>query len=96
MAASVGASGTSAGGAGSNPDNPTRSGVQGSLLLTKRKGHIMEVKILVLKLKYTGCCKTSGQLWKPVTDAFFEVFLMFLSSFDCQLWAIFHFGTPNA
>ena len=44
----------------------------------------------------TGCCKTSGQLWKPVTDAFFEVFLMFLDYFDCQLWAIFHFGTPNA
>ena len=44
----------------------------------------------------TGCCKTSGQLWKPVTDAFFEVFLMFLGSFDCQLWAIFHFGTLNA
>ena len=38
---------------------------------------------------YTGCCKTSGQLWKPVTDTFFEVFLMFLGSFDCQLWAIF-------
>ena len=46
--------------------------------------------------RYTGCCKTSGQLWKPVTDAFFKVFLMFLSSFDCQLWAIFHFGTLNA
>ena len=38
----------------------------------------------------------SGQLWKPVTDAFFEVFLMFLGSFDCQLWAIFHFGTLYA
>ena len=49
-----------------------------------------------LSFQYTGCCKTSGQLWKPVTDAFFEVFLMFLGSFDCQLWAIFHFGTLNA
>jgi len=28
-------------------------------------------------------------------DVFFKVFLMFFGSFDCQLWAIFHFGTLN-
>ena len=52
--------------------------------------------ISVADPKITGCCKTSGQLWKPIADAFFEVFLMFLGSFDCQLWAIFHFGTLYA
>ena len=50
-ATSVGASDTSAAGAGSNPGNPTQLPVQ-LLLLTKMKGHIMEVKILVLKLNY--------------------------------------------
>ena len=28
----------------------------------------------------TGCCKTSGQLWKPVTDTFLKVLLIFLGS----------------
>ena len=41
----------------------------------------------------TGCCKTSGQLWKPLCDSFLGVFFLFFCSFDCQLWAIFHFGT---
>ena len=50
-ATSVGASDTSAAGAGSNPGNPTQMFTQ-ALLLTKMKGHIMEVKILVLKLNY--------------------------------------------
>ena len=42
---------------------------------------------------HTGCCKTSGQLWKPLCDSFLVVFFLFFCSFDCQLWAIFHFGT---
>ena len=43
----------------------------------------------------TGCCKTSGQLWKPLTDSFLRVLLLILCSFDCQIWAIFHFGSPS-
>ena len=43
----------------------------------------------------TGCCKTSGQLWKSLTDSFLSVLLLILCSFDCQIWAIFHFGSPS-
>ena len=42
---------------------------------------------------YTGCCKTSVKLWKHITETLYGVFLVFLGSYDCQLWAIFHFGT---
>ena len=42
---------------------------------------------------YTGCCKTTGKLWQHITETLFGVFLLFLGSFDCQIWAIFHFGT---
>ena len=41
----------------------------------------------------TGCCKTSVKLWKHITETLYGVFFVFLSSFDCQIWAIFHFGT---
>ena len=41
----------------------------------------------------TGCCKTSVKLCKPFCDTFLGVILLFLCSFDCQIWAIFHFGT---
>ena len=44
------------------------------------------------KYRSTGCCKTPGQLWKPWTDLFLGVLLLFLCSFDCQIWAIYHFG----
>ena len=40
-----------------------------------------------------GCCKTSVKLCKPFCDTFLGVILLFLCSFDCQIWAIFHFGT---
>ena len=33
----------------------------------------------------TGCCKTSGQLCKPICDPFLGVFLLFLCSLDCQI-----------
>ena len=46
-----------------------------------------------LCLYSTGCCKTSGKLCKPFCDTFLGVILLFLCSFDCQIWAIFHFGT---
>ena len=42
---------------------------------------------------YTGCCKTTGKLWQHITETLYGVFLLFLCSFDCQIWAIFHFGT---
>ena len=41
----------------------------------------------------TGCCKTSVKLWNHITETLYGVFLVFLGSYDCQLWAIFHFGT---
>ena len=41
----------------------------------------------------TRCCKTSVKLWKHITETFYGVFLVFLGFYDCQLWAIFHFGT---
>ena len=41
----------------------------------------------------TGCCKTSVKLWKHLTKTLYEAFFMFLGSFDCQIWAIFPFGT---
>ena len=41
----------------------------------------------------TGCCKTFGQLCKPLCDSFFGLFLLFFCSFDCQILAIFHFAT---
>ena len=41
----------------------------------------------------TGCCKTSVKLWKHITETLYGVFFVFLGSFDCQVWAIFHFGT---
>ena len=44
-------------------------------------------------LHSTGCCKTSVKLWKHITETFYGVFLVFLGFYDCQLWAIFHFGT---
>ena len=43
--------------------------------------------------KTTGCCKTTGKLWQHITETLYGVFLVFLGSFDCQIWAIFHFGT---
>ena len=43
--------------------------------------------------KYTGCCKTSGKLRKHITETLYGVFFVFLGSYDCQIWAIFHFGT---
>ena len=46
-----------------------------------------------LKMLYTGCCKTTGKLWQHITETLYGVFLVFLGSFDCQIWAIFHFGT---
>ena len=39
------------------------------------------------------CCKASVKLWKHITETLYGVFFVFLSSFDCQIWAIFHFGT---
>ena len=45
------------------------------------------------QLHSTGCCKTTGKLWQHVTETLYGVFLLFLCSFDCQIWAIFHFGT---
>ena len=42
---------------------------------------------------HTGCCKTTGKLWQHITETLNGVFLVFLGSFDCQIWAIFHFGT---
>ena len=42
---------------------------------------------------YTGCCKMSVKLCKPFCDTFLGIILLFLCSFDCQIWAIFHFGT---
>ena len=42
---------------------------------------------------YTGCCKTTGKLWQHITETLYGVFLVFLGSLDCQIWAIFHFGT---
>ena len=44
-------------------------------------------------LIHTGCCKTTGKLWQHITETLYGVFLVFLGSFDCQIWAIFHFGT---
>ena len=44
----------------------------------------------------TGCCKTSGQFCKLLCDSFLGVFMLFLCSFGCQIWAIFHFGTTWA
>ena len=44
-------------------------------------------------LLHTGCCKTSVKLWKHITETLYGVFFVFLGSFDCQIWAIFHFGT---
>ena len=41
----------------------------------------------------TGCCKTSGKLRKHITETLYGVFFVFLGSYDCQIWAIFHFGT---
>ena len=41
----------------------------------------------------TGCCKTTGKLWQHITETLYGVFLLFLCSFDCQIWAIFHFGS---
>ena len=41
----------------------------------------------------TGCCKTTGKLWQHITETLYGVFLVFLGSYDCQIWAIFHFGT---
>ena len=41
----------------------------------------------------TGCCKTSGKLWKHIIETLYGVFFVFLGPFDCQIWAIFHFGT---
>ena len=46
-----------------------------------------------LDMHTTGCCKTSVKLCKPFCDTFLGVILLFLCSFDCQIWAIFHFGT---
>ena len=40
---------------------------------------------------YTGCCKTSGQLWKSLCDSFLGVFFLFFCSFDCKIWVISHF-----
>ena len=42
---------------------------------------------------YTGCCKTTGKLWQHINETLYGVFLVFWGSFDCQIWAIFHFGT---
>ena len=44
-------------------------------------------------MPYTGCCKTTGKLWKYITETLYGVFFVFLGSYDCQIWAIFHFGT---
>ena len=41
----------------------------------------------------TGCCKTSVKLWKNITETLYGVFIVFLGSVDCQIWAIFHFST---
>ena len=41
----------------------------------------------------TGCCKTTGKVWKHITETLYGVFLVFLGSYDCQIWGIFHFGT---
>ena len=41
----------------------------------------------------TGCCKTSGKLWKHIFETLYGVFFVFLGSFDCQIWEIFHFAT---
>ena len=41
----------------------------------------------------TGCCKTSVKLWEHIIETLYGVFFVFLGSFDCQIWAIFHFGT---
>ena len=43
--------------------------------------------------EHSGCCKTAGKLWQHITETLYGVFLVFLGSFDCQKWAIFHFGT---
>ena len=45
------------------------------------------------RCKKSGCCKTTGKLWQQITETLYGVFLVFLGSFDCQIWAIFHFGT---
>ena len=42
---------------------------------------------------FFGCCKTTGKLWQHITETLYGVFLLVLFSFDCQIWAIFHFGT---
>ena len=47
----------------------------------------------VLTFTCTGCCKTTGKLWQHITETLCGVFLVFLGSFECQIWAIFHFGT---
>ena len=41
----------------------------------------------------TGCFKTSCKLRKHITETLYGVFFVFLGSYDCQIWAIFHFGT---
>ena len=48
---------------------------------------------MIFQLHHTGCCKTSVKLWKHITETLYGVFFVFLGSFDCQIWAIFHFGT---
>ena len=44
-------------------------------------------------VEYTRCCKTSVKLWKHISETLYGVFFVFLGSFDCPIWAIFHFGT---
>ena len=62
--------------------------------LVKRKWfHFYSWLLIIILGIYTGCCKTSAKLWKHITETFYGVFLVFLGFYDCQLWAIFHFGT---
>ena len=53
------------------------------------------LKMFVVRRRrtYTGCCKTSVKLCKPFCDTFLGVIFLFFCSFDCQIWAIFPFGT---
>ena len=70
---------------------------RGSNSFTKSTNYFVKHRLRICEgfghPKYTGCCKTSVKLCKPFCDAFWGVILLLLCSFDCQIWAIFHFGT---